>query len=152
MVSGVYPKPFGLGFESPQKQKWYFPPWVGECRERMGLVARLGGWRTCWGRNERWEMGTWVWIMRDMRVERIDRVVSKSGLKNGFNGVDKWRNESSRGDDLDDEADSSLYFTFSSSVTFTTSLSFSATDLLPLSQPPVLSHQLSFCSAMSPLS
>ena len=90
--------------------------------------------------------------MRDMRVERIDRVVSKSGLKNGFNGVDKWRDESSRGDDLDDEADSSLYFTFSSSVTFTTSLSFSATDLLPLSQPPVLSHQLSFCSAMSPLS
>ena len=33
---------------------------VGECRERMGLLAWLGGWRTCWGRNERWEMGTWV--------------------------------------------------------------------------------------------
>ena len=46
--------------------------------------------------------------MRDMRVERIDRVVGKSGLKNGFNGVDKWKDESSHGDHLDDEADSSL--------------------------------------------
>ncbi|KAL6321195.1 hypothetical protein AAG906_015539 [Vitis piasezkii] len=85
----------------------------------------------------------------DMRVERIDRVVGKSGLKNGFNGVDKWRDESSCGNDLDDEVDSSLYFTFSSYVTFTTSLSFSM-DLFPLSQPPVLSHR--FLYAMSPLS
>lgn len=37
---------------------WFPCMWVKECRERVGLMARLGEWQTCWGKNERCEMGT----------------------------------------------------------------------------------------------